>query len=131
MIRIAGVQDISAIIDMVERLTVAVQGPQRVCRIRTGEVLAGLIRDPDGAVWRSERGFIAGQITQTVISPEPVAFELGWYAEDRSGLRLLRAFEAWATARGASLVKMSCNGGMAQRLLARSGYRVAEIQMVK
>lgn len=130
-IRSAQDADIPRIIDMVEALALSVNGPQEVCRIRTGETLSGLIHRPDGAVWISERGFIAGCITQTIISPDPVAVELGWWAEDRSGLRLLRTFEAWAQARGASLIKMSCNGGPAKQILERSGYRVAEIQMVR
>ena len=116
---------------MTERLAASVSGPQRVCRIKTGQTLAGLIHRPDGAVWRSERGFIAGQITHTVISPDPVAVELGWYSEDRSGVRLLRAFEAWAHERGATLIKMSCAGGAAQQLLERAGYRACETAMVK
>lgn len=123
--------DIPRIIDMVEGLAAAVRGPQRVCRIRTGETLAGLIASPDGAVWVSAGGFIAGTLTQTIISPDPVAVELGWWAGDRSGLRLLRTFEAWAQAHGATLIKLSCNGGAAQTILERSGYRVAEIQMVR
>jgi hypothetical protein len=68
---------------------------------------------------------------QTVISRDLVAFELGWMATDRSGLRLLWAFEAWAAEQGATLIKMSANGGAAQRILERRGYRVAEVQMVK
>lgn len=131
MIRPAEVADIPHIIDMVTRLAADVGGPQRVDRLRTGETLAGLIHDPRGTVLVTDRGFIAGCITQTVINPEPVAFEMGWYAEDRSGIALLRAFEAWARGRGASLIKMSCNGGPAQRILSRAGYRVAEVQMVK
>ncbi|MFG6566663.1 hypothetical protein [Sulfitobacter sp. 1A13679] len=93
--------------------------------------MASLLRNPQGVVFVSGGGFIAGQIMQTVISPEPVAFELGWLATDRSGLRLLRAFEAWATEQGATLIKMSANGGAAQRILERRGYAVAEVQMVK
>ncbi|MCZ4351527.1 hypothetical protein O4H61_03275 [Roseovarius aestuarii] len=60
-----------------------------------------------------------------------MAFELGWYAEDKSGLRLLRTFEAWAKGSGATLIKLSCNGGTAQRILERCGYAVAELQMCK
>lgn len=131
MIRPATVADIPAIIDMIERLVRSVDGPQRVCRIRTGETLAGLIHNPRSVVLVSGRGFIAGTITQTVISPEPVAVELGWFSEDRSGLALLRAFEAWSADQGATLVKMSCNGGAAQRILERAGYRMAEMAMVK
>lgn len=131
MIRQASAADIPAIIDLIERLARAVQGPQRVDRIKTGETLAGLMASPQGVVLVSEQGFIAGCMMQTIINPDPVAFELGWYAEDRSGLRLLRAFEAWAVGQGATLIKLSCNGGAAQQILERSGYRVAEIQMVK
>jgi len=130
-LRAATAADIPQVIDWIEALACAVDGPQRVCRIRTGETLAGLIASGDGIVLVSDGGFIAGCITQTVISPDPVAVELGWYATDRSGLRLLRAFEGWARDRGATLIKMSCNGGAAQRLLERAGYRVAEIQMVR
>lgn len=131
MIRLAGEADIPAVIGMVERLAASVRGPQVVCRVRTGETLARLIHAPTGAVWRSERGFIAGEIVQTAINPAPVAVEHGWWSEDRSGLALLRVFEAWAEEQGASLVKLSCNGGAAQQILERAGYRVAETAWVK
>ena len=131
LIRPATSADIPRILDLIEALAAAVDGPQRVCRIRAGETLAGLIADPRGVVLVSGGGFNAGCNTQTVISPDPVAVELGWFARDRSGLRLLRAFEAWASGQGAVLIKMSCNGGVAQRILERSGYRAAETAMVK
>ena len=131
MIRRAVEADIPRIVDMIEALTEAVSGPQRVCRVQAGATVVGLMNDPQGVVLVSEGGFIAGRITQTPINPAPVAVEMGWYATDRSGLRLLRAFEAWAERMGATLVKMSCNGGRAQALLERAGYRVAEIAMVR
>lgn len=131
MIRLAVEADTPSIIDMVELLAAAVSGPQTPCRIKTGRTITGLIHSPDGAVWLSDGGFIAGCITQTIISPDPVAIELGWWASDRSGLALLRTFERWAHERGATLIKLTCNGGPAQAILERSGYRVAEIQMVR
>lgn len=131
MIRKAIEVDIPRLIDMTAALAASVRGPQQVCRLRTGETLASLLRNPHGAVFVSDGGFIAGQMMQTVISPDLVAFELGWFASDRSGLRLLRAFEAWAAKQGATLIKMSANGGAAQRILERRGYEVAEVQMVK
>lgn len=131
LIRPAVEADILRIIDMIERLVVAVDGPQKPCRIKTGETLAGLIHSPDGAVFVSDGGFIAGCIGPTIISPIPICWELGWWAEDKSGLRLLRALEEWAAAKGATMVKMSCAGGAAQRVLEKSGYRVAEIQMIR
>jgi len=131
VIRSAIFADIPAVIDQVEALAASVRGPQRVCRLRTGETLARLITGADGAVFVSGGGFIAGQMWQTVINTEPVAVELGWYAADRSGLRLLRTFEAWASDHGAVLVKMSANGGAGQRILERVGYGPAETQMIK
>ena len=116
---------------MTAALAASVRGPQRVCRLRTGETLASLLGNPQGVVFVSDGGFIAGQMMQTIINPAPVAFELGWFASDRSGLRLLRAFETWAAEQGATLIKMSANGGAAERILERRGYRVAEVQMVK
>lgn len=131
LIRRASEADIPRLVDMIEALAASVGGPQPVCRIRAGETLAGLLGDPQGVVLVSDGGFIAGRIMQTVISPAPVAYELGWFASDRSGLRLFRAFEAWSTEQGATLIKMSANGGAAQRILELRGYTVAEVQMVK
>lgn len=131
MIRSAVEADIPNIINMVEVLARSVQGPQRVCRVKTGQTLAGLINSPDGAVWVSEGGFIAGCLTRTVISDDLIATELGWLATDRSGLKLLRSFECWARERGATLIKLSANGGAAARILERSGYRACETAWVK
>lgn len=131
MIRRAVETDIPRVIDMIEQLRAEVDGPLTVDRIKTGETLAGLLADREGVVLVSEGGFIAGCIRETIISRARVAHELGWYAADRSGLRLLRAFEAWSKERRAVLVQMSCNGGAAQQILERLGYRAAETAMVK
>lgn len=130
-LRPATAGDIPRIIDMVEQLAEAVDGPQRVDRIRTGETLARLMASRDGLVLVSGQGFIAGSITQTLISPDRVAIEHGWYAEDRSGIALLRSFEDWARDKGAVLSVMSCKGGTAGMVLDRHGYRVSEIHMAK
>lgn len=131
VIRNATTQDIPRVIDMVERLREFVDGPISVDRIKTGETLAGFISSPQGVVMVSPGGFIAGFLAETFISRDPVAYEAGWYASDRSGLALLKRFERWAASSGATMVKMSCRGGYAQRILERSGYKVAEVQMVK
>ena len=131
MIRLAVEADIPRIVDMVERLVDAVNGPQRVDRIKTGQAVAGLIHSPDGAVWVSMHGFIAAKLGRTIISPDLIAEECGWFAEDRTGLQLLRGFERWADEHGAALKRVSCNGGTAQRILERAGYRQAEVSMVK
>lgn len=130
LIRPARMDDIPRVIDLIEKLAATVNGLP-VDRIKTGETLAGLICDPAGVVLVSGAGFIAGRLGDTFISRDLVAYELGWFAEDRSGLRLLRTFEAWVQSRGAAMIAMSCNGGAAQRILERSGYEVMEIKMVK
>jgi hypothetical protein len=122
--------DIPRVIDLIEKLAATVNGLP-VDRVKTGETLAGLICDPAGVVLVSGAGFIAGRLGDTFISRELVAYEMGWFAEDRSGLRLLRAFEAWARERGAAMIAMSCNGGAARRILERSGYGAMETKMVK
>jgi hypothetical protein len=130
VIRPAVEADIPRITDWVERLVEAVNGPQRVDRIKTGQTLAGLIASPDGFVAVSDHGFIAACLSQTIISPDRVAIECGWYAE-REGLSLLRAFEDWADDKGATLKVMSCKGGAAKAILTRQGYRLSEEHLVK
>lgn len=119
------------LINMAECLVAAVDGPQTPCRIKTGETFTGLRQSPEGAVFVSDGGFIAAHMGQTIISPERVAWELGWWAEDKTGLRLLRKFEEWGADKGATRLKVSCNGGDAQRILEKSGYRMAEIVMTR
>ena len=67
--------------------------------------------------------------TPTIINPALIAQELGWWAADGSGLRLLRAFELWATDRGAMLVQLSTSPAGPD--LARMGYRRAEQAWVR
>ena len=87
-------------------------------------MVASLIADPDALVLVSGGGFIAGRLTPTIINPVPIASELGWWASDGSGLRLLRSFERWAAERGAALVQLST--GPVGPDLSRLGYRRAE-----
>ena len=131
LIRPAVEADIPRIVDLAVQLRAAVNGPQEVCRITTGQTVAGLIHSPEGAVWVSDHGFIAAQLGRTIINPALIAEECGWFAEDRTGLRLLRTFERWADEHGATMKRVSCNGGAAQRILERAGYRAAETAMVK
>ena len=98
-------------------------------RPHTARTVAGLLSSPDGAVWVSDAGFIAGALTQTIISPAPLAQELGWYAADGTGLRLLRRFETWAQERGAVLIQLST--GPTGPDLTRLGYWRAEQAWVR
>ena len=131
MIRPGCEADIPRITDMVERLREAVGGPKRPCRIWTGQRLAFLIHSPDGFVRVSDGGFIAACMTQTIISPDWIANEEGWWASDRSFIPLFDQFEAWADERPNTLRKMSCATEPVRRFLERRGYRMAEMAMVK
>lgn len=129
MIRRATGSDALPIVGMIERLRAAVDGPIPVDRAHTAAVVASLIADPDALVLVSGAGFIAGRLTPTIINPAPIASELGWWAADGSGLRLLRSFERWAAERGTSLVQLST--GAAGPDLSRLGYQRAEQAWVR
>lgn len=128
-VRLATQADILRIVDMVEDLRAAVDGPVPVDRAWTARTLAQLIDSPDGAVWVTDGGFLAASLQPTVISPERVAQEHGWFSRDGMGKALLEAFEAWAREKGARLAKLST--GPRGPDLARLGYRHAEQAWVR
>lgn len=128
-VRLATAADVLRIVELVEDLREAVGGPVAVDRSWTARTIANLIASPDGAVWLSDGGFIAGSLQPTVISPSLIAMEHGWHAKDGSGLRLLRTFERWARDRGAILIQLST--GPDGPDLTRLGYRRAELAWVK
>lgn len=127
--RPAVLADIPGIVDMIEDLRAAVAGPLPVDRSWTSRTLAHLMADPKGAVWVSGGGFIAGLLQPTIISPALVAKELGWFARDGSGQRLLWQFEGWARENGAALIQLST--GPEGLDLTRLGYRRTELAWVK
>lgn len=122
--------DISHVVSCIKKLVAAIDGPLSVDQAQAGASVARLIRSDAGVVFVSSGGFIAGEIMQTLISPKRVAFEHGWFADDKSGVLLLEAFEGWAYEQGAELVKISAASGAARGLRAR-GYRLAEQAWVK
>lgn len=128
-VRLAGADDVLQIVDWVEDLRLAVDGLMSVSRPWTAAAIASLIQNPDAVVMVSGAGFIAGSLQPTIINPARVALEHGWYARDRSGVHLLRAFEAWAADRGAEMVRMST--GAVGPDLSRLGYRLTEKSWVK
>ncbi|GLS87681.1 hypothetical protein GCM10010873_26550 [Cypionkella aquatica] len=120
--------DIPRITDLVERLIEASGIPQAVDRAHAQAVLMSLILRPDALVLVTEGGFLAASIERSVINPEPIACEHGWFATDRSGLRLLRAFEAWAKSHEA---RVRLSTGVAGPDLSRLGYRAVEMAWVR
>lgn len=129
LVRRAVLSDIPGIVDMIEDLRGAVNGPVPVDRAWTSQTLARLMTTQSAVVFMTAGGFIAGSLQPTVINPAPIAMEHGWWASDGSGLRLLRAFEKWARAEGATLIQLST--GVEGLDLTRLGYRRAELAWVK
>lgn len=120
--------DLPELVDLVGRLVAASGIPQTMDAARTTETLRGLIMRPDAMVTVGAGGFMAASIERSVISPEPIACEHGWYAENGNGLRLLRDFEAWADIHGArKRLSTGANGPD----LARLGYQMVEKVWVK
>ncbi len=128
-VRAAVDSDVPRIVEMIVALRDAVNGPIPVSRDWSMRTVAKLIADPDGCVFVTDGGFIAGLMQPTIINPLPIAKELGWWASDNSGLRLLRAFEAWAKGRRALLVQLSTAPEGLD--LTRLGYARAELAWVK
>lgn len=129
MIREAAEADVMRIVDLVEDLRAAVAGLMPVSRPWTAAMVAQLIHSPEAVVYVSEGGFIAGSLQPTIINPARVAMEHGWFARDRSGVRLLRAFERWAADQGAAMVSLST--GRAGPDLGRLGYVMTEQNWVR
>lgn len=126
--RRATFDDIPRLVDLIGRLVKASGIPQVMDVAHTTATLRALMVRPDAAIWVTDAGFIAASIERTVISPEPIACEHGWYAEDGKGGQLLAALEAWAAVHGARVRLSTGQGGPD---LSRRGYRIVEKAWVK
>lgn len=83
----------------------------------------------DGTCFVSNEGFIGGVLVDSLFHNETALVELGWYAEDSSGARLLDQFiqEGWDI--GATEIRMTTlnnSPGVAHRLLHNRGFYAAE-----
>lgn len=95
--------------------------------------LRGMIEAEAATVIMHDHGVIGGILSPVYCAPAWVmAVELFWWAE-KDGMQLLRAFEAWAEARGANEVRMTTltNLPTADAILRRKGYAASEISYSK
>lgn len=100
-----------------------------------GKTFAWMVGDENCCVFIGENGAIGG-----MKSPHPfnhshwIAQELFWWSEGREGLRLLDAFEAWAT-ETCGTVRMICleaiNPERMGKLYGRRGYEPLEHGYIK
>ena len=125
MIREATSADIPVIVEMARRFHEAREDRFAFNPEDTARFAANLIASPVGVVLISERGFISGAVMGAPGNAANLtAHELFWWAEDRQGLRLLRAFEEWARDMGCAdvVVSFPAGDGVVGRILERGGY---------
>jgi hypothetical protein len=94
----------------------------------------GVIHGLAGAVFVSEqggtvRGLIAGIVQPGLFNRHQTAYELLWYAENGSGLRLLAALQDWARRMRAVQLVVHDYAGIADparfnKVMARRGFSV-------
>jgi hypothetical protein len=126
--------DISHVVRLVGKLIDSVKGAVPMDVSHTGAQIARLTQAPTGLVLVSERGFIAAEVLATVVSPAPIAFEQGWYAEDGKGMKLLDCFERWSDEMQCVGRKLSTASNVScsmRRALVRRGYSPAEMAWYK
>lgn len=89
-----------------------------------------LILDLDGPVGALVAHLAVYPLGNTITAKEAV-FWIEPAARGRWAMKMIRAYEAWATERGAEVIGMSCFGDGAERLFKRAGFRPAEINTIK
>lgn len=141
MIRAATPADLPDIADMGERF--AREGPYsqflRPDRAAMLSLARALMTDPRGLLLVSDRDAKATGMIGALITPHPysgalVMNEMFWYVspEDRgSGVRLLRAAEAWGRTQSAGLLIMVSPDERVSAFLTRTGYRPLETHFIK
>jgi hypothetical protein len=84
-------------------------------------------------VFVTDGGYIAGLVQPMGFTNRRVAFEYAWYAEDGSGLDLLRQFERWADYMGAFevIAHNYLNDPRLAKVACRRGYRLMGQAMSK
>lgn len=80
-------------------------------------------------------GALLGSVRQYPLGPTMTAHEdVFWIDPDHRGIwavKMIRAFEAWAKGRGASVIGLSCPLGTVEPLYTRLGYDPAEMTFAK
>lgn len=97
------------------------------------QFVAGLIANPQCAVFRSDNGVIGGVLVPAFCAHNWLsAVELFWWAKDGLGRGLLKAFEEWAAGRSAEVrISTLAANPRVGNILERLGYAKAEQSYVK
>ena len=137
MIREATLDDIPALLDMgakfAERADLAAHvGYDPASMAAT---FAAMIERDEFCLFIGDAGALGGMVAPHPFNhAQAIADELFWWSEGRDGLRLLEAYEEWATERGA-IVRMTAleavNPDRMQKFYERRGYRPLERAFVR
>lgn len=103
-------------------------------RAALAALMAGLMAAPRGCVLVAERdglviGGICGVVHEHPMSGDTIASELGWWTNPDArgpGVRLLKAFEAWARTQGACALQMVAPNDHVGAFYRRVGYAQVE-----
>lgn len=127
MIRVAHFSDIPRILTQVRKFNDTYYDVP-LDEDRAEEFITRLVSGDEGVVMISDAGFIAAVPMTDPFRSKRYLVEIGWYAEDNSGLRLLKSLEDYARMRLYDEVRMTTlesNPGV-EKLLSRKGYTAIE-----
>ncbi len=137
MVRVATVNDIPRLCMLAQ----VEQGRSRFKDVpfdgeRAYQVFQGLITGLQSRVFISECGFIGGHVQMNLNNRFFTAYELAWYAEDGSGMELLRAFTDWARKLRAIHLVISNYAGIKEpakfaRVMKREGLEMLGSSYIK
>ena len=134
MIRRADISDIPELVEMGRKFHKECGQPCGFDPDAVVGLLERMIASPDAVVLRSENGGIGGMLSPAFCDPSWImAVELFWWAKDRQGIRLLRAFEQWAESKGVNETRTCVFANLpgANRILERMEYIPSEISYQK
>ena len=101
------------------------------------DLVESLIFDEDKIMFLYEdKGFLAGILNRFILGDRLMAVELGWYVNPDSrgrkiGKDLIKAFEAWAKEKNASLVTMVSIDDDVGAYYEKNGYKLYERTYMK
>lgn len=124
-IRRATADDIPHLVGMGGQFHAAKQGKYEFRADDCARFFAGLIGNPAAVVFVAPDGFICGAASPAPTNSAYVtAYELFWWSQGRSGIRLRKMFERWAAESGCSEVVFSHpeNEAAVGKMLLRAGY---------
>lgn len=126
MIRCIQPNDLGWLVSLANQFSTEYMG-KPIDSTRTARTLSHLVYN--GVALRSDSGAIVGMFMDDPYYPERHLVEMGWFATDRSGMPLLRAFEKEGIDQGVSSIRMTTlhtSPQAVQTLLQRRGYKALE-----